>query len=212
MSQKGELTRRNIKEQAMKLFVKRGFKDVTMKDICEATQLSRGGLYLHYGSTRQIFAEIIDDLMGCQEDEFSEKIEQGLSAKEILLQVLERYKNAIGQPVQVNMRMVSNYILTELSPALLGFQAGVEESRSIMEHTVGELDNYLFNLLELMTREAVKLKLSKFIASYYGLTVKEANNLVEKVLPPKQREVVVPVPVDSYARREEHKSVKKDQG
>ena len=92
MSQKGELTRRNIKEQAMKLFVKRGFKDVTMKDICEATQLSRGGLYLHYGSTRQIFAEIIDDLMGCQEDEFSEKISNNISAKTILTDVLERYE------------------------------------------------------------------------------------------------------------------------
>lgn len=92
MSQKGELTRRNIKAQAMKLFAKRGFKDVTMKDICEATQLSRGGLYLHYGSTRQIFAEIIDDLMGCQEDEFSEKISNNISAKTILTDVLERYE------------------------------------------------------------------------------------------------------------------------
>ena len=64
-----------------------------MKDICEATELSRGGLYLHYGSTRQIFSEIIDDLMNAQGDAFSEKIEQGVSAKEILLQVLERYKN-----------------------------------------------------------------------------------------------------------------------
>ena len=76
----------------MKLFVKREFKDVTMKDICEATQLSRGGLYLHYGSTRQIFAEIIDDLMGCQEDEFSEKISNNISAKTILTDVLERYE------------------------------------------------------------------------------------------------------------------------
>ena len=92
MSQKGELTRRNIKAQAMKLFAKRGFKDVTMKDICEATQLSRGGLYLHYGSTRQIFAEIIDDLMGGQEDEFSEKISNNISAKTILTDVLERYE------------------------------------------------------------------------------------------------------------------------
>ena len=91
MSQKGEQTRQNIKEQAMKLFVQRGFKDVTMKDICEATHLSRGGLYLHYGSTRQIFAEIIDDLMGCQEDEFSEKISNNISAKTILTDVLDRY-------------------------------------------------------------------------------------------------------------------------
>lgn len=91
MSQKGEQTRRNIKEQAMKLFAQRGFKDVTMKDICDETQLSRGGLYLHYGSTRQIFAEIIDDLMGRQEDEFSEKISNNISAKTILTDVLERY-------------------------------------------------------------------------------------------------------------------------
>ena len=63
-----------------------------MKDICEVTESSRGGLYLHYSSTKQIFSEIIDDLMNAQGDEFSEKIEQGLSAKEILLQVLERYK------------------------------------------------------------------------------------------------------------------------
>lgn len=93
MSQKGDLTKRSIKAKAIRLFAQKGFKDVTMKDICEVTELSRGGLYLHYSSTKQIFSEIIDDLMNAQGDEFSEKIEQGLSAKEILLQVLERYKN-----------------------------------------------------------------------------------------------------------------------
>ena len=126
-----------------------------------------------------------------------------------LYERLDNYKNAIGQPVQFNMRIVSNYILTELSPALLGFQAGVEESRSIMEHTVGELDNYLFNLLELMTREALKRKLSLFIVQYFGLSSKDADAIIEKVLPPKQREVVVPVPVDTYARPKETKDSEK---
>ena len=93
MSKKGDLTKRSIKAKAIRLFAQKGFKDVTMKDICEVTELSRGGLYLHYSSTKQIFSEIIDDLMNAQGDAFSEKIEQGLSAKEILLQVLERYKN-----------------------------------------------------------------------------------------------------------------------
>ena len=93
MSKKGDLTKQSIKAKAIRLFAQKGFKDVTMKDICEVTELSRGGLYLHYSSTKQIFSEIIDDLMNAQGDEFSEKIEQGLSAKEILLQVLERYKN-----------------------------------------------------------------------------------------------------------------------
>ena len=47
MSKKGSETKRLIKEQAYKLFAIRGFKDVTMKDICEITGLSRGGLYRH---------------------------------------------------------------------------------------------------------------------------------------------------------------------
>ena len=125
---------------------------------------------------------------------------------------MDNYRDSIANPVQVNMRVVSDYILNELSPALLGAQAGLEESRSIIEHTVGELDNYMFNLFELMTREALKMKLSKFVASYYGLTQKEALAIVEKVLPPKQREVVVPVPVDSYARSNKAKDTEKDKG
>ena len=39
MSKKGSETKRLIKEQAYKLFAIRGFKDVTMKDICEITGL-----------------------------------------------------------------------------------------------------------------------------------------------------------------------------
>lgn len=96
MGRKGDLTKQHIKNQAMRLFAERGFKYVTMKDVCEAARLSRGGLYLHYESTRQIFSEIVDDLMNAQKDEFCEKIAQGVSAKVILLQVLERYKKEMA--------------------------------------------------------------------------------------------------------------------
>ena len=96
MGRKGDLTKQRIKNQAMRLFAERGFKDVTMKDVCEVARLSRGGLYLHYESTRQIFSEIVDDLMNAQKDEFCEKIAQGVSAKVILLQVLERYKKEMA--------------------------------------------------------------------------------------------------------------------
>lgn len=92
-NKRGEETRQLIKKSACSLFAGKGFKQVTMKDICEAANLSRGGLYCHYGSTREIFREIINDLMIQQGDSFSEKIEHQLSAKEILNEVLEKYKN-----------------------------------------------------------------------------------------------------------------------
>ena len=63
-----------------------------MKDICEAASLSRGGLYCHYESTQEIFKGIINDFMSRQEDTFSEKIAQNIPAKEILNEVLEKYK------------------------------------------------------------------------------------------------------------------------
>lgn len=92
MSTKGEETKKMIIEKACSLFAKKGFKSVTMKDICIETVLSRGGLYRHYYSTQQIFSEIIDNLMNAQDNEFSEKMEKGYSAIQILNDVLERYR------------------------------------------------------------------------------------------------------------------------
>lgn len=92
MNKRGEATRKRIKDKACFLFAEKGFKEVTMKDICEITGLSRGGLYGHYESTKQIFKDIVDDMMDSQDEEFHSKIRQGWSAVTILDDVLERYE------------------------------------------------------------------------------------------------------------------------
>lgn len=92
MGKKGNETKQHIKEQAKILFSNKGFKEVTMKDICEATSLSRGGLYRHYDSTEQIFAEIISEFLDVQNNIFSESIEKGISASEILNVILNNYQ------------------------------------------------------------------------------------------------------------------------
>lgn len=92
MGKKGNETKQHIKEQAKILFSNKGFKEVTMKDICEATSLSRGGLYRHYDSTDQIFAEIISEFLDIQNNIFSESIEKGISASEILNVILDNYQ------------------------------------------------------------------------------------------------------------------------
>ena len=92
MGMKGMQTKQLICMEAYQLFAQKGFKDVTMKDICEKTGLSRGGLYRHYESTEQIFLEIIHALMGRQKNEFTEKIQAGIPAGEILTDILRRYE------------------------------------------------------------------------------------------------------------------------
>lgn len=93
MGNKGEQTKRLICMDAYQLFAEKGYKDVTMKDICDKTGLSRGGLYRHYTSTEQIFLEIISMLMGNQQNEFHEKMQKGIPAAEILDDVLSRYES-----------------------------------------------------------------------------------------------------------------------
>ncbi len=93
MGSKGEKTKQYICKEACQLFAERGYKSVTMKDICEKTGLSRGGLYRHYASTEQIFLEIVDGFTQMQCNEFSEKIAQHIPAVKILDDVLLRYSN-----------------------------------------------------------------------------------------------------------------------
>lgn len=92
MNKRGQETRKHIKECACSLFAEKGFKQVTMKDICQAASLSRGGLYCHYNSTRQIFQEIIEDMAARQEDEIDSRITRNDSAVAILDEILGRYE------------------------------------------------------------------------------------------------------------------------
>ncbi len=92
MGTKGLQTRQLICTKAYSLFAEKGYRGVTMTEICEATGLSRGGLYRHYDSTEAIFCEIIQALLDRQEDEFEARIRQGVPAVQILDEVLERYE------------------------------------------------------------------------------------------------------------------------
>lgn len=113
-----------------------------------------------------------------------------------VVQRAESYKDNIGKPVKHNMDIVCSFILKEITPLLLGLDGGIEQARSIIYNTVSDCDPYPFTTLELLTREAVKIKLASFIADYFDLGEDEVEKLVAKILPPKQREVVVPVPMN----------------
>lgn len=108
----------------------------------------------------------------------------------------EVYKNQVGDPVKDNIEIVSDFILNEITPLLLGLDGGVTQARSVIQSTISDVDQYPFTALELLTREAVKIKLGNFIKGYFDLPDTTVEDLVAKILPPKQREVVVPVPME----------------
>ena len=87
MGSKGELTKQLILEKAYELFAVKGFTQVTMKDICDKTGLSRGGLYRHYENTDHIFEEIIKGFSEGGIDNIDEKMSRGIKADIILEEI-----------------------------------------------------------------------------------------------------------------------------
>ncbi|MBQ4537528.1 MAG: TetR/AcrR family transcriptional regulator [Lachnospiraceae bacterium] len=95
MGEKSIQKRKYILETARKVFMEKGFKKVTMKDIVEACDISRGGLYLYFESTSQIFLEVLR--MESQEDDdvFSGSIAEDATAADILLLFLKEQKKEL---------------------------------------------------------------------------------------------------------------------
>ena len=92
MTTKGEKTRESIIDASYTLFAEKGFKNVTMKDVCEITGMSRGGLYSHFSGTSQLFEALLERITQKPALDVQTEIKKGTSAVLILdkaLAVLE---------------------------------------------------------------------------------------------------------------------------
>jgi len=95
MGEKSDQKKQFILECAKKVFMEKGYKDVTMKDIVEACEISRGGLYLYYGSTKEIFTDILNMERQETDDVFSDSIEKEATATDILMLFLKEQKKEL---------------------------------------------------------------------------------------------------------------------
>ncbi|MBP3204039.1 MAG: TetR/AcrR family transcriptional regulator [Lachnospiraceae bacterium] len=95
MGEKSIQKKRYIVETARKVFMDKGFKKVTMKDIVEACDISRGGLYLYFENTSQIFAEVLKLESEETDDVFSKNIDENATAVDILLLFFKEQKKEI---------------------------------------------------------------------------------------------------------------------
>lgn len=95
MSEKSTQKRNLILENAKKVFVERGFKNVTMKDIIDASGISRGGLYLYFSSTKEIFLEVLKQEAAQDDDVFSETFTEETTAADVLYLFLQEQKKEL---------------------------------------------------------------------------------------------------------------------
>ena len=95
MGDKSNQKRKLILETSRKIFMEKGYKRVTMKDIVEACGISRGGLYLYFGSTGEIFTEVLQLESQETDDVFSGAITEDATASDILALLLKEQKKEI---------------------------------------------------------------------------------------------------------------------
>ena len=104
MYEKKDKTREFILQSCYSLFAQKGFKQVTMKDVCEITKLSRGGLYSHFASTAQIFEDILKRITSRNTLDFEQEMSKKTPAPAILKNAfaeLEKEMSSLSESLSV---------------------------------------------------------------------------------------------------------------
>lgn len=96
MGEKSVQKKKYILEKAREVFAEKGFKDVTMKDIVDACEISRGGLYLYFSSTEELFLAVLaDDPSEDDEEAVVAALSGDASAGDMLALFLKEQKKEI---------------------------------------------------------------------------------------------------------------------
>ena len=109
MGEKSVQKKRYIVEKAREVFVEKGFKKVTMKDIVEACDISRGGLYLYFENTSQIFMEVLR-----MESEEADDVFSATAADILLLFLKEQKKELLRKKNTLTQATYEFYFENEL--------------------------------------------------------------------------------------------------
>jgi len=162
MGEKSIQKKKYILETARTVFMAKGFKKVTMKDIVEACDISRGGLYLYFENTSQIFLEVLKLESQEADDVFSDSITEDATAADILILFLKeqkkellRKKNTLTQAVyefyfENDLPKKENVLKKQFDSAVKIIEklieAGVENGEFYCEDCEGTARNIMFVL------------------------------------------------------------------
>lgn len=95
MGEKSAQKKQYIVEKARKVFVEKGFRSVTMKDIVEACEISRGGLYLYFDNTADIFKAVLQQEAEESDDLFSKNVSKDATPADIFVFFLKEQKKEL---------------------------------------------------------------------------------------------------------------------
>lgn len=177
MGEKSAQKKKYILDTARKVFVEKGFKSVTMKDIVEACEISRGGLYLYFESTDQILMEVLQMEADETDDVFTEQIAREDTAADILTLFLKEQKKELLQNKDNLTVAVYEYFFahkpTDKNNMLRRqFDAGVKVIEKLIEAGIGSGEFYCENPKGAAANIMYVLEGLKINAQTFGITEK----------------------------------------
>ena len=145
-----------------KVFEKKGFHNVTMKDIVEACEISRGGLYLYFSDTRELFEAVLCKILECQES-LDRDQEEDISISDILMLFFKEQKKQIlrkkedimiatyeyffaHRPKSASDNKLLNHFKSDLTELIGILEEGVASGEFYCENPVATASNIMFTL------------------------------------------------------------------
>lgn len=179
MGEKSVQKKKYILDTARKVFVEKGYKNVTMKDIVEACGISRGGLYLYFDSTEQILLEILQMEAEETDDIFSENITEGDTAADILTLFLKEQKKELLQKntltVAVYEYFFENRQADKNNMLRKQFDAGVRVLEKLIETGIASGEFYCENPKGAASNIMYVLEGMKINAQTFGISEKKVD-------------------------------------
>ena len=176
MGEKSEQKREYILKKAKEVFAKKGFRDVTMKDIVDACEISRGGLYLYFGSTEEIFKEILAEDLENDGEELTGDLSQDATMAEILMLFLKEQKKIILRKKQDISIATYEFLFAnkeekKTAKMIRGqFETGIMVLNKILEEGVNREEFYCENTQAEATNIMYVLEGMKICAKTFGVS------------------------------------------
>lgn len=115
MSDKSAQKKSLIIDKARQVFKEKGYREVTMQDIVEACDISRGGLYLYFQNTGEIFEEVLKLEQEDTDDVFSDSVPEEAAPSDILAFFLkEQKKELLSKKPSLNKAVYEYFFASEI--------------------------------------------------------------------------------------------------
>lgn len=179
MGDKAARKKEYILNTAKKVFAEKGFKDVTMKDIVEACDISRGGLYIYFDSTEQIMAELIQ--AESKDNVFSRAAKDATAGDVLALFLKEQKKELLNKKDNLTVAMYEYLFMKhgnkEIQDAERGrFSSAVQVLAHLIENGAENGEFYCEDAEGAARNILYVIEGLKVTAHTYGITEQDIDN------------------------------------